>query len=131
LLQLLWEHAGEGKKRSAPSPSPTSSCLASKAVQGASLALEGVHHVQGGHGLALGVLGVGHGIADNVLQEHLEHAAGLLVDEAADALHTATARQTPDGGLGDALDVVTQHLAVALGASLAQSLASLSASRHV
>ena len=60
--------------------------LAAEAVQGAALALESVDHVQSGHGLAASVLCVGHGIADDVLEEHLEHAAGLLVDEAGDAL---------------------------------------------
>ncbi len=44
---------------------------AAEAVQGAALALECVHHIHGGHGLAASVLGVGHGITDHVLQEHL------------------------------------------------------------
>jgi hypothetical protein len=44
-----------------------------------------------------------------------------------DTLDTATASQTADGGLGDALDVVAQNLAVALGAALAEALASLAA----
>jgi hypothetical protein len=74
------------------------------------------------------VLGVGHGVADDVLEEHLEDTAGLLVDEAGDALDTTTAREAADGGLGDALDVVAKDLAVALGAALAQSLTSLAAS---
>ena len=65
------------------------------------------------------------------LRSYLEHTAGLLVDEAGDALDTATAGQAADGGLGDALDVVAQHLAVALGAALAEALAALAASRHV
>ncbi|KFZ49304.1 hypothetical protein N321_00012, partial [Antrostomus carolinensis] len=86
------------------------------AVEGASLALKGVHHVHGRHRLPLGVLGVGDGVADHVLQEHLQHAARLLVDEPRDALHAATPSQAADGRLGDALDVVAQHLAVALGA---------------
>ena len=80
--------------------------LASEAVQGAALALEGVDHVKGCHGLAPGVLCVGHSVTDHVLQEHLEHAPGLLIDEARDALDAATPGQAPDGGLGDALDVV-------------------------
>ena len=49
-------------------PIPT---LASKPVEGAALPLERVHHVHGGHSLPLGVLGVGHRVADNILQEHL------------------------------------------------------------
>ena len=93
--------------------------LSSKAVQGASLPLEGVHHVECGHGLAAGMLGVGDCITDDILQEHLEHTAGLLVDEARDALDTSPPGQPADGGLGDALDVVPQNLPVPLGASLA------------
>ena len=77
------------------------------------------------------MLGVGHGVTDDVLEEDLEDTAGLLVDEAADALDTTTAREAADGGLGDTLDVVAKDLAVALGAALSESLASLSTSRHV
>eukprot|EP01023_Acetabularia_acetabulum_P018661 TRINITY_DN19426_c1_g1_i1.p1 TRINITY_DN19426_c1_g1~~TRINITY_DN19426_c1_g1_i1.p1 ORF type:complete len:141 (+),score=28.38 TRINITY_DN19426_c1_g1_i1:99-521(+) len=105
--------------------------LAAETVQGAALALERVDHVHGGDRLAAGVLGVGHGIADHVLKEDLEHTAGLLVDEARNALDATTARQTADGRLGDALDVIAKNLAVTLGAALAQTLASLSATRHV
>ena len=64
------------------------------------------------------MLRVGDGVADDVLEEDLEHAAGLLVDEARDALDAAAAREAADGGLGDALDVVPKDLAVTLGASL-------------
>ena len=106
-------------------------CLTAEAVQGAALPLQSVDHIHGGDGLPLGVLGVGDSITDDVLQEHLEDTTGLLVDEARDTLDSTTASQTADGGLGDALDVVTQNLAVTLGASLAQSLASLSTSGHV
>jgi hypothetical protein len=104
--------------------------LPAEAVQGAALSLEGVHDVQSSHGLAASVLGVGHGVADHVLKEHLEDTSGLLVDEARDALHATSARQSADGGLSDALDVVSQDLAVSLGSALAQSLASLSSAGH-
>ena len=63
-------------------------------------------------------------------QAHLEDTTGLLVDEARDALDPPTAGQPADGRLGDALDVVPQHLAVPLGASLAQALTSLATARH-
>ena len=106
------------------------SCLAAEAVEGASLALERVDNIHGGDGLPASVLGVGDRIADDVLEENLEDTARLLVDKAGDALDTATASEAADGGLGDALDVVTQHLAVALGAALSESLAALSTSRH-
>ena len=78
-------------------------CLSSESVQDASLPLEGVHHVHGGDGLPLGVLGVGDGVADHVLEEDLEDAPGLLVDEAGDPLDAAPPGEAPDGGLGDAL----------------------------
>ena len=103
--------------------------LSSEAVEGAALALEGVDDVHGGDGLPAGVLGVGHGVTDDGLKENLEHTAGLLVDETGDALNTTTASQAADRGLGDALDVVAQHLAVPLGAALAETLATLTTTR--
>ena len=103
-------------------------CLAAEAVEGLALALEGVDDIHGGDGLPASVLGVGDGITDDVLKEDLEHTAGLLVDEAGDALDATPACQPADGGLGDALDVVPEDLAVPLGAALAESLSSFSAS---
>ena len=105
--------------------------LTAESVQGASLALEGVDHIHGSHGLPLGVLGVGDGITDDVLEENLENTTGLLVDEAGDALDTATASQTADGGLGDTLDVIPEDFPMALSASFAESLSSFAASSHV
>ena len=58
------------------------------------------------------MFGVGDGVADDVFEEHLQHAAGLLVDEATNAFDATTSREAADGRLGDALDVVTEHLAV-------------------
>ena len=104
--------------------------LTAESVQGTSLALEGVDNVHGGDGLPLGVLGVCHGITDDVLKENLQNTAGLLVDEAGDALDSTTTRKTADGGLGDTLDVITQHFAMTLGASLSEALSSFAASRH-
>jgi len=104
--------------------------LATEAVEGAALALEGVDNVERGDGLALGVLGVGDGVTDDTLEEGLEDTAGLLVDHGRDTLDTATTSETADGGLGDALDVVTKNLAVTLGAALAEALAALSAWRE-
>ena len=105
--------------------------LAAESVERASLTLQSVDDVHGGDGLALGVLGVGDGVADDVLEEDLEDAARLLVDETGDALDAASASQTTDGRLGDALDVVAKDLAMTLGATLAESFASFATSRHV
>jgi len=107
-----------------------SGCLTAESVQGAALPLEGIDHIHGSDGLPLGMLSVGDGIPDDVLKEHLQDTPGLLVDEARDTLDTTAASQAPDGGLGDTLDVVPEHLAVTLGATLAESLASLAASSH-
>ena len=103
--------------------------LPAEAVERAALALERVDDVHGGDRLSAGVLRVGDGVADDVLEEDLEHAAGLLVDEARDALDAAAAREAADGGLGDALDVVPQHLTVTLGASLSESLSAVALAR--
>ena len=73
--------------------------LASEAIEGASLPLEGIDDVESSDSLAASMLGVGDGITDDVLKEHLEDTPGLLVDEARDTLDTTTARKTADGGL--------------------------------
>ena len=104
--------------------------LAAETVQGAALALERVDDIHGGDGLSASVLGVGHGIADDVLEEHLEDASGLFVDETGDALDTTTASETADRRLRDALDVVTENLAVTLGAALSETLTTFTSARH-
>merc|ERR550519_546304 len=104
--------------------------LSSKAVQGPSLPFQSVHHIHGGHSLPFGVLRVGDGIADDVLQEDLENTPGLLVDETADPLDAPPPCKSPNRRLGDPLDVVPQHLAMSLGTSLAQSFSSFASSSH-
>ena len=44
-----------------------------------------------------------------------------------DTLDTATTGETTDGGLGDALDVVTENLSVTLGSAFAETLSTFSA----
>ena len=93
-------------------------CLTAETVEGLALTLERIDDIHGGDSLTASMLGVGDGITDDVLEEDLEHTAGLLVDETRDTLDTATTSETADGGLGDALDVVAKDLSVTLGASL-------------
>ena len=95
------------------------------------MTLEGVDDIHSGDSLTASMLGVGDRVTDDVLKEDLEDSTGLLVDESRDTLDSTTTRQTPDGGLGDALDVIPQHLPVPLGTSLAESLASFASSSHV
>jgi hypothetical protein len=91
------------------------------------LTLESVDDIERSDGLALGVLSVGNGVTDDTLEEGLEDTTGLLVDHGGDTLDTTTAGKTTDSGLGDTLDVVTQNLAVTLGATLSETLATLAA----
>ena len=104
--------------------------LTAETVQGAALALERVDDIHGGDGLSAGVLGVGHRIADDVLEEYLEDTAGLFVDETRDALDTTTACETADRRLRDPLDVITEDLAVTLSAALPKTFTTFTTTRH-
>ncbi len=104
--------------------------LSSEAVQSASLSFQRVHDVHGGDGLSLGVLGVSNGITDNILQEHLQHTAGLLVDQTGDTLDSAAASETTNCGFGDTLDVIPQNFTVTFSASFPESLTAFASSRH-
>jgi hypothetical protein len=105
-------------------------CLTTESVEGLSLSLEGVDDVHGRDGLTAGVLGVGDGVADDVLEEDLEDTTGLFVDQSGDTLDTTSTRKTTDGGLSNTLDVITKDLSVTLGSSLSESLSSFSSARH-
>ena len=74
--------------------------LSTETVEGPALSLERVHHVHGSDGLPLGMLRVGDSIADDILQEDLENAPGLLVDESRNALDSSprkwNCRSKPD-----------------------------------
>ena len=56
-------------------------CLTTETVKGTALSLEGIDNIKSGDSLTSGMLGVGHGISDDVLKEHLEDTTGLLVDK--------------------------------------------------
>jgi hypothetical protein len=104
--------------------------LATEAVEGFSTALEGVDNVHGVRSLAAGMLSVGDGVSQGVFQKHFHDRANFVGDECVDALDTTTTSETADVGLGDFLDFVATHLLVAFGPALAQSFATLPASRH-
>ena len=102
--------------------------LSTESVKSSALSLESVDDVESGDSLSLGVLGVGDGIADDVLEEDLEDTSGLFVDQTRDTLDTASSSKSSNGGLGDSLDVITKDLSVTLGASLSESLSSFASS---
>ena len=91
------------------------------------MSLESVDDVESGDSLSLGVLGVGDGVADDVLEEDLEDASGLFVDQAGDSLDAASSSKSSNGGLGNSLDVITKDLSVTFRASLSKSLSSFAA----
>jgi hypothetical protein len=121
LFPIPWMNGRERRKKND---------LTAETIEGASLPLEGVDDIHGRDGLPLGVLGVGDGVTDDVLEEHLQDTASFLVDEPRDALDSTATSQTADGRLRDALDVVTKNLAMTLGATLPESLASLATTGH-
>ena len=101
------------------------------------MSLESVDDVHGSDGLSPGVLGVGHGVLDDALQEALEDLSGVVVDEGRDSLDSSSAGQSADCGLGDALNggLVAPLLGDSLCADLALSsdtfsTFSLSSSSH-
>merc|ERR1719189_1367030 len=96
--------------------------LTAESVQSTSLPLQGIDNIHSSDSLPLGVFSVGDSISDHILKEHLQNTTGLLVDKARDTLDSTTTSQTSDGGLGDTLDIISQHLAVTLSASLSKSL---------
>lgn len=104
--------------------------LAAESVEGTSLTLEGVDDVHSGYGFPLGVLGVGDGVPDDVLEEYLEDSASFFVNQARYAFDSASPGQTSYGGLRDALDVVAENFTVTLGAPLSQSFSTFAAAGH-
>ena len=126
-LNLLCRNWGARRIKSC-TRSCDSAYSAAEAVESSSLSLEGVDDVESGDGLSLGVLGVGDGVPDHIFEENFKNTSGLFVDKTGDALNATSAGQSANGGLGDALDVVAKDLAVALGASLSESLSSFTTS---
>ena len=100
---------------------------ASESVKGSSLSLESVDDVEGGDSLSLGVLGVGDGVSDDVLEEVSQDDSGLVVDEGADSLDSSSSGESSDSGLGDSKDGFLDGLGgVSLGSLLAGELSELS-----
>ena len=102
--------------------------LSAESVEGASLAFEGVDDVQSGDGFSLGVFGVGDGVPDHIFEEDFKNTSGLFVNKTRNALNATSASQTADSGFCDSLDVITENLSVALGASLSESFSSFTTS---
>ncbi|KYN30768.1 hypothetical protein ALC56_14579, partial [Trachymyrmex septentrionalis] len=94
------------------------------------LTFQGVYDVHGCHGLPFRVFSVSNSIANNVLEEDLQHTSSFFVDQAGDTLDATTACQTTDSWLGDTLDVIAKNFPVTLRSSFSQSFSSLTATSH-
>ena len=89
------------------------------------MSLESVDDVESGDSLSLGVLSVGDGVTDNVLEEGSEDVSGLFVDHVGDSLDTTSSGQSSDGWLGDSHDGLLDgfFVVVSLGTNLSVSFA--------
>ncbi|XP_011818312.1 PREDICTED: uncharacterized protein LOC105526832 [Colobus angolensis palliatus] len=72
----------------------------------------------------------GHRIPDHILQKNLENTSGLLINQTGDSFNPTTSSKAPNSRLSNTLDVIPQHLPVALGASLTQTFTAFAATRH-
>lgn len=104
--------------------------LAAETVKGTALSFQRIHDVHRSDGLPFGMFGVRYGVAYDVLEEYLEDASRFFVYQAGYSLHAAASRQSSDGRLGDALDIVTQHLTMTLRAALSQTFATFTTACH-
>ena len=127
---VVTEHNKDSKKTSICDVTTEFKRSTSKTVEGSSLPLQRIHNVHGRNRLPPGVLGIGHSVANHILQEYLEHSPRLLVNQSTDPLHTTSSRQSPNCRFRYALNVVAKHFPVPLRTSLAQSLSSLPSTRH-
>ena len=102
-----------------------------ESVEGTSLSLEGVDHIECGDGLSLSVVAVRDRVSHHVLQKCLEDRSRFFVDQSRHSLDSASSRQSADGRLGHSLHGVLRLLAVSLGAALSESFASFATSGHI
>ena len=92
-------------------------------VEGSALSLEGVNDIESSNSLSLGVLGVGNGVLDNVLEEASEDNSGLVIDEGADSLDSTSSSESSNGWLGDTENGVLDGFgSESLGSSLSSDL---------
>jgi len=69
-------------------------------------------------------------VATYTLEEVFQNSTSLLVNETRDALDTTTTSEAANSRLGNALNVVAQNFAMALGTSLSETLATFSTASY-
>ena len=65
-------------------------------------------------------------MATYTLEEVFQNSASLLINETRNALDTTTTSEAANSRLGNALNVIAQNFAMALGTSLSETLATFS-----
>ena len=93
----------------------------SEPVECLSIALEGLDDAERGHGLLLRVFGLGDCVLDDHGEKVLQNTACFFVNESGHALDASATGHAADAGLGDALEIVAQNLAMATRAALAET----------
>lgn len=99
----------------------------SKSIHCLSLSLESVDDILWGDSLTLGVISVDQRVANNNLEEGLEHFTCLWVDCRRNSLDTSTTSETADGGFCDA----SEHVFVFWSVFGLSKTFSLTFSRHM
>merc|ERR1711991_87656 len=100
-----------------------------ESVEGTALALKRVDDIHGSDGSSARVFGIRHGVSHDGEKEGLQHTTGLLVDVAGNALDTTSTRETADGGLGNAQNVISVTSTVmAFSATFSEAFASFTTS---
>jgi len=105
-------------------------CLYAETVQTPAGSFERINDIKRSHSLPFSVFSVGYRVPDDVLKEDLKDTTSLLINEARDTLHTTSPCETTNRRLGNALDVVTKNLAMALSTTLAESFSTFSTASH-
>lgn len=106
------------------------SFLTSKTVESTALSLESIDDIHRNDGLSTSMFSVGDGVLDDGFEEDFEDITRLFINQTGDTLDSATTSQTANGRLCDSLDVIAQHLAMTLGASLSQTFSAFTTARH-
>lgn len=101
--------------------------LTTEPIKRPTLPLQRINDIQRSNRLPLRMFSISNRIANNTLQESLQYTTGFLVDHGRDTFDTAATGETTDCGLGYALDVVAQDLAVAFGTAFAEAFAAFAA----
>merc|ERR1719147_428620 len=67
-----------------------------------------------------------HCVSHHILQKHSQHGSNLFINKTRYSLDSSPPSEPSDSWLGDALDIVSQHLSMPLSSSFSQSFSPFS-----